>query len=176
MENDKDPVAAEAVPETQATEGQPTSFFKKNKKLLLIIGGAIGLLVILGGGGYFAYKALSTPTKEKTTAETQTGPQHYFYFNLPDILVNLNQITNRTTYLKMQAVLELTTDQDLKAITPLKPRIIDQMQLYLREVRPSDFNGAAGVERLREELLMRVRKIAEPIPVKDLLFQELLFQ
>jgi flagellar FliL protein len=56
------------------------------------------------------------------------------------------------------------------------PRIIDNFQVYLRELRLDDLRGSAGIYRLREELLMRVNTAAQPVHVKDVLFREMLVQ
>ena len=58
----------------------------------------------------------------------------------------------------------------------LSPRVIDQFQVYLRELRPTDLQGSAGIARLREELLRRVNAAVEPIKVRDLLFREMIVQ
>ena len=39
------------------------------------------------------------------------------------------------------------------------PRILDQFQGFLRELRPEDLAGSAGAERLRLELLRRVNLV-----------------
>jgi hypothetical protein len=65
------------------------------------------------------------------------------------------------------------------AVRPGRPAwhsIVDQFQAYLRELRTSDLRGSAGVARLREELLRRVRAAVEPVPVNDVLFREVLIQ
>jgi len=56
------------------------------------------------------------------------------------------------------------------------PRIIDNFQVYLRELRLEDLRGSAGMYRLREELLTRVVAAAQPVRVKDVLFKEMLIQ
>jgi flagellar FliL protein len=56
------------------------------------------------------------------------------------------------------------------------PRVIDQFQTYLREMRVEDLRGSAGIYRLRQELLYRVNIAADPVKVKDVLFQEMLIQ
>ena len=58
----------------------------------------------------------------------------------------------------------------------IQPRIIDRFQVYLRELRVEDLEGSAGMQRLREELLNRVNKVAHPVKVRDVLFAELLVQ
>ena len=44
----------------------------------------------------------------------------------------------------------------------LMPRVVDQFQAYLRELRVDDLKGSAGVLRLKEELLRRVNVAAAP--------------
>jgi flagellar FliL protein len=56
------------------------------------------------------------------------------------------------------------------------PRIIDNFQVYLRELRIEDLRGSAGMYRLREELLLRVNASAAPARIVDVLFKEMLVQ
>ena len=56
------------------------------------------------------------------------------------------------------------------------PRILDEFNVYMRELRPEDLDGAAGIFRLKEELLMRINQAVAPTRVKDVLFQEFLVQ
>ena len=58
----------------------------------------------------------------------------------------------------------------------LSPRIIDNFQVYLRELRVEDLRGSAGIYRLREELLARVNNAVHPTKVKDVLFKDMLVQ
>lgn len=54
--------------------------------------------------------------------------------------------------------------------------MIDQFQVYLRELRVEDLQGSAGMYRLREELLIRVSAAVKPAKVSDILFKEMLVQ
>ena len=56
------------------------------------------------------------------------------------------------------------------------PRVIDNFQTYLRELRVDDLNGSAGLYRLREELLTRVNVAVQPAKVNAILFKEMLIQ
>jgi flagellar FliL protein len=56
------------------------------------------------------------------------------------------------------------------------PRILDNFQVYLRELRLDDLRGSAGMYRLREELLARVNAAVAPVKVRDILFKEMLVQ
>jgi flagellar FliL protein len=62
------------------------------------------------------------------------------------------------------------------AFETIMPRVIDQFQTYLRELRVEDLRGSSGIYRMKLELLNRVRAAAPDIGVKDVLFQEILIQ
>ena len=51
-----------------------------------------------------------------------------------------------------------------------------QRRAGLRELRIEDLQGSAGMYRLREELLRRVRAATAPAKVRDVLFKEMLVQ
>ena len=72
--------------------------------------------------------------------------------------------------------LELENKEDVSKVQAVLPRIIDNFQVYLRELRIEDLRGSAGLYRLREELLTRVATAAAPAKVSDVLFKEMLVQ
>ncbi|MPY72140.1 MAG: flagellar basal body protein FliL [Alphaproteobacteria bacterium] len=115
---------------------------------------------------------------KETPPPAQTGPTavQTVFFDLPEMLVNLNTAGRRPTFLKMQVSLELENEADVARLRTLSPRIIDNFQVYLRELRIDDLRGSAGVYRLREELLARVNAAVRPARVKDVLFKEMLVQ
>ena len=58
----------------------------------------------------------------------------------------------------------------------LMPRIVDQFQGYLRELRVDDIKGSAGIMRLKEEMLRRINVAAAPYRVRDVLLKEMIVQ
>jgi flagellar FliL protein len=56
------------------------------------------------------------------------------------------------------------------------PRVQDVVQTYLREMRPEELRGSAGVYRLREELLARANAAVSPARISDILFTQMLIQ
>ncbi|HJY16331.1 MAG TPA: flagellar basal body-associated FliL family protein, partial [Xanthobacteraceae bacterium] len=68
-------------------------------------------------------------------------------------------------------------DQELSAqIQPVMPRIMDTFQTYLRELRPTDLDGSAGLYRLKEELTRRVNAAIAPNHINAVLFKEIVVQ
>ena len=78
--------------------------------------------------------------------------------------------------MKIRISLELASARDKAKMDTIMPRVIDNFQTYLRELRISDLKGSAGMYRLREELLVRVNAAAAPARIKDVLFKEMLIQ
>ena len=82
----------------------------------------------------------------------------------------------RVQYLRLKIVLELKEEKQIEAIKPTMPRVTDIFQTYVRELRPSDLNGSAGIFRLKEELTKRVNAAVAPIQVSAVLFKEVVVQ
>jgi flagellar FliL protein len=163
---------AEGAPEAKRFPGKKLILFIV-LPLLLLIGGAAGVFFsgILGGG---AKKEEAPAAQEEATQKP--APKQTVFFDLPDIVVNLNSTNRRTNFLKISVSLELEQAGDIEVITQNMPRIIDNFQVYLRELRIDDLQGSAGLYRLREELLRRVNLAARPVRVRDVLFKEMLVQ
>jgi flagellar protein FliL len=142
-----------------------------SRKLILIAaGGAVGL-VVLGGGGYFFLGHHG----ETASAAPQVKPP--IFVDMPDVLVNLSSSGGeRTQYLKVKISLELPDEQVQAQIQPVMPRILDTFQTYLRELRPTDLDGSAGLYRLKEELTRRVDAAIAPNKINAVLFKEIVVQ
>lgn len=144
----------------------------KSKLKLIIM--AVGVLAILGGGaaGYFMFFG----HKEEKHAEAPP-PKPPSFVEVPDLLVNLvGNPGDRVQYLKVKVVLEVKEEKQVEAIKPTLPRVSDIFQTYLRELRPSDLNGSAGLFRLKEELTKRVNVAVAPSAVSAVLFKEIVVQ
>jgi flagellar protein FliL len=143
-------------------------------KLKLIIA-AVGLLAILGacaGTWFFFFR--HGGEEMHAEAPPQKPP---VFLDVPEMLVNLvGAPGERVQYLKVKAVLEVKEEKQLEAIKPSMPRVTDLFQTYLRELRPSDLNGSAGLFRLKEELTKRVNAAVSPVPVSAVLFREIVVQ
>ena len=159
----------------------PLKILKLPRKLQIIV--AAGLLVVLGGGGaayYFLAPAPKT-ADETALASVQTEaaklpPAQAAFFDIPDIIVNIQTPDSSPAFLKLSVSLELDKAEAKATIEPVLPRIIDQFQTYLRELRVEDIRGSAGVMRLKEELLRRVNLAVAPTPVHDVLLKEMIIQ
>lgn len=144
------------------------------KKLLMI---ALPILILGGGGAgvWFSGLADSLLGKNKVVAEVaehaEEAERGTVYFELPQMLVNLSTSGRRTSFLKIVVSLELTSESDKASLEESLPRIIDNFQVYLRELRVEDLRGSAGLYRLREELLFRVNAAVSPARITDVLWK-----
>lgn len=118
-----------------------------------------------GGGG---------EKKDGAAPAGPVGPP--FFFDLPDMLVNLNTARNRPSFLKIKITVEVATAEDIGHVTHVMPMVLDGVQMYLRELKPENIAGSAGMYRLRQDLVARIAAPAYPAKVKDVLFKELLVQ
>ncbi len=98
------------------------------------------------------------------------------FVQIPNMLVNLTSEGSQQRYLRLSVQIELANPADQAAVEAVMPRVVDQFQTYLRELRVKDLRGSAGIYRLQIELLNRVNAAAYPVEVKDVLFQEILVQ
>ncbi len=160
-------------------EAAPKKGFKKflSKKILMIAVPA--LLVVLGGGGAGAYFFLLKPhavDKTKMADAPPLTPPQVAFSDVPDILVNIQSNDGTPAYLKLSLSLEMDNDLEKTGMTALMPRLVDQFQSYLRELRIDDLKGSEGVLRLKEELLRRVNAAAAPYKVRDVLLKQMIVQ
>jgi flagellar FliL protein len=155
-----------------AAEGASIPAPKSKLKLVIIVVAALTLL----GGGAAAYFLFFSHSGEEKHAEAVAAKPPAFV-EVPDMLVNLvGAPGERVQYLKVKVVLELKEEKQVEAIKPSMPRVTDIFQTYLRELRPSDINGSAGLFRLKEELTKRVNAAVAPIPISAVLFKEIVVQ
>jgi flagellar FliL protein len=166
---------AEAKGDDKADDAaeQPPATAKRKIPLKMMIIAAAGLLVVGGGGfgGYLFFKGAGHEKPKEAAAKPAT------FVDLPDVLVNLSTAgTDRTQYLKVKIVLELPDPALVQTIQPLMPRVMDAFQTYLRELRPTDLDGSAGLYRLKEELTRRVNVAVAPNKITAVLFKEIVVQ
>jgi flagellar protein FliL len=169
--------AKEAEKPAEGAEGEEAPKKKMSLVSMLLFFGLPALLVI--GGGVAAWLFLFSGSGEKKDEhghdKVAAGPPPVFY-DLPDMLVNLTAGEGQRAILKLGVQLELKDEEAKKKIEPVLPRVVDNFQVFLRELRVEDLSGSAGMFRLKEELLRRVNLAVAPVEVRDVLFEEMLIQ
>jgi flagellar FliL protein len=156
-----------------AGEGEESLATPKSKLKLIVL--VVVVLMVLGGSAAAYFFLFGKKGEEHAEAAPPHKPP--VFIEVPDLLVNLvGSPGDRVQYLKVKVVLEVKEEKQVEAIKPTLPRVIDIFQTYLRELRPSDLNGSAGLFRLKEELTKRVNVALAPQQVNAVLFKEIIVQ
>ena len=179
----------EDLDEDEESEGdgdEESQSKKGGKKTLFIVIGVV-VLLILGAVGALLVGLPESATE--TTVEEEEGldeslpveeeavaPPGLIFHELPEMLVDMNDVSRRTAFLRLKLTLALAEESDRARAEMLTPRIVDHMLAYLREVRAEEISGSAGMHRMREELLKRAAIAIAPAKVEDILFTEVLMQ
>jgi len=193
---------AEAAPEAEGEAGAEgegkTKKKMSGKTLILFI--VLPAILILGGGGAAAFMLLGhggAPShaeqhaeagKEKGkgegAGESTPGPngttivhgENVVFVTLPEMLVNITRPDGQPGFLKLKLTLEAPNDAAVTQLTAAVPRVSDEFNGFLRELRTDDLVGSAGAYRLRLELLRRVNLVIAPQQINAVLIEEMLVQ
>lgn len=196
--------AAPEAAEGEGGEAAPAKKKLSGKTLVLFVilpavlvlgagGGAAFLLLGQGGGGAEQHAEASAghgKAKAKgghgaaAAGEPTPGPngttitygEDVIFVSLPEMLVNIVGHDGRPAYLKLRLTLEAPDQAAVTALTGHIPRVSDQFNGFLREMRTDDLAGSAGAYRLRLELLRRVNLVIAPAQVNAVLIEEMLVQ
>ena len=192
--------AAEGGEGGEGGEGEASPKKKMSgKKLVLFI--ILPAVLVLGGGGAAAFLLLKPSGEQhaeaneghgkakgghgaEATGEAVPGPNgtmimhgdDVVFVTLPEMLVNITGPEGRPAYLKLKLTLEAPDDATVTALGEHIPRVTDQFNGFLRELRTDDLAGSAGAYRLRLELLRRVNLVIAPMQVNAVLIEEMLVQ
>ena len=186
----------DVISEEELTDGLEKKKLS-GKKIIIIVGaGLVALLAIIGIASFFfggddaddsrpAVDAHLDQLSEdeaarqaEATREPDLPPEELklLFHEIPTQTFNLNTGGEGNSFLKATIILELDRESYKEDVDAKMPRVLDELHTYMRELRPEDLDGAQGLFRLKEELLMRINQAVAPSRVKDVLFQEFLIQ
>ncbi len=188
----------------EGSDGEaPVKKKMSGKTLILFV--VLPAILVLGGGGAAAFMLLSSGGEqhgeaeagghdkakgggghgdEAALGEATPGPngtmithgEDVVFVALPEMIVNIVGPEGRPAYLKLRLTLEAPDDETVAAIAEHVPRVSDQFNGFLRELRTEDVAGSAGAYRLRLELLRRVNLVIAPRQINAVLIEEMLVQ
>ena len=154
--------------------------------LVLILGGAAGAMFLLGGGedehaeageGGEAHAGADRGGDGHGGAGGRGAPAHdVVFYELPEILVNIQSEDGGASYLKLSISLELDSEETAHRIEPAMPRVMDRYLSFLRELRAEELVGSSANYRLHLELLRRVNLAVAPDEVQAVLIEDMLIQ
>lgn len=160
--------------------GSEAGTAKGGKRKLLLLAVPV-VLAAIGAGLWFSGilpKLLGKGGEAQHAAAegVPAAPHVPVFFDMPEIVANMNATGRRASYIRLRSKLELSKPEDVAAVQAAMPRLLDLYATYLREMRPEELRGSAGTQRLREELIARASLAAAPARVTDVLFTEILLQ
>jgi flagellar FliL protein len=167
----KPKIDSDQADEADAGTRKPGLF--ASRRIVAATAGAI-LLLLAGGAG--AYLTVGGDATGETSALTAEAAPTAYYYDLPVMIVNLSTVDSRTSYVKLEVALEVPEQRMIDILQPNLPRVLDAFQTHLRELRPSDLEGSAGLFRLKEELQRRVNLAVYPARIDDVLFKNVIVQ
>ena len=189
---DKKGPAAPAPDGEPPAEGAEEAVPRFSKKKIALFALVPLLIMAIGAGAAWKMGYLDKFLHKKLECENvQEGDKDYaacleelaraanaappgIFMTIPDMIVNLNSTAKQPRFLKVALKVELEDKTAEKAFEAIMPRIIDQFQAYMRELRLEDLRGSSGMYRMKIELLSRVRAAAPDIKIREVLFQEIL--
>lgn len=178
-----DPAPGEVADDAEGQGQEQPSGSRFGKKKLILIA-AVGLVVLIGAGAGVYFSGLLGGEKETAQAGKEEAPDAAasaapitaHYLDLDEMVITLGGVGRKSSFLKMRLSLELRSPEDEARIKAILPRIVDNFQVFLRELRIEELQGSQGLYRVKEELLARVNSAAHPTKVRDVLFREMLVQ
>lgn len=143
----------------------------KKKRMIIIVCVVVAVVgVAVAGGIYFMLQGGGGKHEETAAAPV--------FYDLPPVAVNLlgDSDNDEAHYLKLKLAFELAKPEDAEAVAAMLPRLQDDYQAFLRQMRLEDLRGSAALARLKDALLLRANQVLEPVVVKNVLFREVLAQ
>lgn len=172
-EETKPSAAAEPADSAEGTEeGAEAAAAAKKKRMIIILCVVVALVgIAVAGGLYFVLQGSGGKS------HTDEAPAPVFY-DLPPIAVNLlgDSDSDEAHYLKLKLAFELASPEDAAKVAAMLPRVQDDYQAFLRQMRLEDLRGSAALARLKDAMLLRANQVLAPVVVKNVLFREVLAQ
>jgi flagellar FliL protein len=137
--------------------------------LNLLVGGA-------GAGAYWMVVRDAAPARETHGRDEGTSPAvraEPLTFDVPEMLVALTDVGGQASRLRISFTLEVADQATIERLRTVMPLVIDNFQVYLRQLAVEDLSGSAGTARLREDLLLRVNAAIRPAEVQDVRVAEM---
>lgn len=122
------------------------------------------------------YLPLYEIPQKATTNIAAESPSKPVFFEIPEIMVALMDDNLKPTYLKVKLVLDLRSEKDLASLERGLPRVVDNLNCYLRELHLEDINSAPGIHRMHWEIAHRISETIPPAAVRDVFFREIAIQ
>jgi flagellar FliL protein len=135
--------------------------------------GLAGFLLIFGGWNLIPEAAGDRPAwaSEKNSGSGEPGPM----VKLTPLVINLNEASGRH-YIKTTIVLEIGQKEWVKEVEKRIPSLADMVISTLGDKRLEDLRRPQSREEIKKEILARAQKTLQSPKIKQVYFDEFLFQ
>jgi flagellar FliL protein len=155
---------------------------KKNfpKKKIFLLGGA-GIFVmaaLVGAATYLGWIEVPGISLAKKSAQAKPAPNPVDVgpmVKLSPMIINLNEASGRH-YLKMTLVLEIAKKEWVEDVQKRIPSLTDMAILTLGDMRIEELRKPEARESLKKNLQQKANQIVAGEKVKEVYFDEFLFQ
>jgi flagellar FliL protein len=145
------------------------------RKRIRIIAAAVALLLLIAGGLGYYFLVMQHGDTKKNASEDKSA-EAAIYVPAPEMIVNLRTPDGQSAFLKINFAIAAHDEAAGEMLKERMPEIRDALQPFLRELRPEDLAGSAGVLRIKEEMTRRVKDRVGPDKIDDILIQDMIQQ
>ena len=146
------------------------------RRSVWIAGAAFLALLGIGGVGYFGLIPIPGFTRQQTQPlDVQKTAEPGPIVKLSPLIVNLKEEGGRN-YLKTIIVMEVGKKAWVEEVQSKMPRLMDMAILTLSDKGLADLRDPESKERLKQELLMRINEHLDSKKIKQIYFDEFLYQ
>lgn len=170
----------ESTENPEQVEGQEAAPPPKSNKMLFIIVGVVVLIIIIAGVIFFTpigkklrgVEDHEGAAKAESKEEKKEEHKDIVFVQIPSLVINLRTDGKQAHMLKIEIAVELADSKEKEAVENLRPRIIDQMQGFLRELEFEEVKSVGGMEHVRQELFPRISNAIAPFKIKSILIRD----
>lgn len=154
---------------------QESDIAAAKRKRFRIIAAVVALLLLIAGGLGYYFLVMQHSDTEKKVSEDKSD-EAAIYVPAPEMIVNLRTPDGQSAFLKINFAIAAPDEAAGEMLKERMPDIRDALQPFLRELRPEDLAGSAGVFRIKEEMTRRVKDRVGADKIDDILIQDLIQQ
>jgi len=175
---DSPPSKPEAKGEAAAPQEEKGAPKPRNIKILITL--VVGFVLLGGGMGAALYLGwLSIPgfslTKKNTVLSTSASAEIGPMVKMSPLIINLKEESGHH-YIKASIVLEIGRKDWIEEVQSRVPLLTDLAILTLSDKRLEELKSSGAKENLKKELLMKVNQSLGSLKVKQIYFDEFLYQ
>ena len=158
---------------------EPQAKGSKRRKVFILVALVLGLCAVGGGATYvFLDPELSARVMdlmpEFDGSEDVEIPEKQVFAKIREIIADLRAPRNITSFIRLKMSLRVMTREEKSWIKNIEPRIVDAVQLYLRQHTRDAFIGDEGTQKARDELLAVINQATKPVKIQGIFFREFL--